>query len=206
MTECSPVRRFRAMDECRTLRSMGVAGLVEGIHIAPAEGRRMESIERVRAIAGVGLEGDRYAGGHGRWSGDDRPGRDLTLIEAEVVEDLAARHGISLAPGESRRNLTTRGIRLNDLVGHRFRVGEVECLGASLCEPCGYLEGWVGKPIIGPLVHRGGLRSVILTGGEIVVGDEIVDLGPADAPVEAETEPAEAVAAERHPVGAAAHP
>lgn len=180
-------------------------GRIEGIHIAPGEGRRMTGVERIRAIAGVGLEGDRYAGGHGRWSGDARPGREVTLIEAEVIEDLASTHGIALRPGESRRNLTTRGIRLNDLVGRRFRVGEVECEGASLCEPCGYLEGWVGQPIIAPLVHRGGLRALIRTGGEIKVGDEIVALEPADDETAAAAGAVDA--AEPSLVGAgAAHP
>lgn len=192
------------MDVCRTVSAMGegepAVGRVEGIHVAPGEGRRMTAVERIRAIAGVGLEGDRYAGGHGRWSGDARPGRDVTLIEAEVIEDLAASHGIVLRPGESRRNLTTRGIRLNDLVGRRFRVGEVECEGASLCEPCGYLEGWVGRPVIGPLVHRGGLRAHIRSGGEIALGDEIVALEPVEVAAPAEPpEPALVGAGAAHP-------
>jgi MOSC domain-containing protein YiiM len=150
---------------------------VEAIHVAPSVGAPMVATERVRAVAGVGLEGDRYARGAGHWSDDGRVDRDLTLIEAEVLEDLAATDGIVLAPGETRRNVTTRGIRLNDLVGRRFLVGDVECEGTRLCEPCQYLTDSVGKPILRPLVHRAGLRAKILTDGEIAVGSEILEIG-----------------------------
>ncbi|HEV8544933.1 MAG TPA: MOSC domain-containing protein, partial [Candidatus Limnocylindrales bacterium] len=84
--------------------------------------------------------------------------------------------GIVLAPGETRRNVTTRGIRLNDLVGRRFRVGDVECEGIRLCEPCQYLTDSIGKPILRPLVHRAGLRAKIRKGGEIAIGAEVAVL------------------------------
>jgi MOSC domain-containing protein YiiM len=146
---------------------------IEAIHISPAAGAPMLALERIRAIAGVGLEGDRYARGAGRWSDDAKVDRDLTLVEAEVVEDLAATAGIVLAPGETRRNLTTRGIRLNELVGRRFLVGDVECEGTRLCEPCQYLTDSIGKAILRPLLHRAGLRARILGDGEIQLGSEI---------------------------------
>lgn len=136
----------------------------------------MVARERVTARAGVGLDGDRYAAGSGHWSPDPRTDRELTLIEAEVLEDLATSDGIRLAPGETRRNVTTRGIRLNGLVGRRFRVGGVDCEGTRLCEPCQYLTDQLGKPILRPLVHRAGLRARILTDGEIAIGDEILAL------------------------------
>jgi MOSC domain-containing protein YiiM len=151
-------------------------GVVEAIHIAPASGEPMLARDRVSAIAGVGLDGDRYAKRSGHWSPDPKVDRDITLIEAEVVDDLAATDGIVLAPGETRRNVTTRGIRLNDLVGKRFRVGDVVCEGTRLCEPCQYLTDMVGKPILRPLVHRAGLRAHIVEGGEIAVGSEIAVL------------------------------
>jgi MOSC domain-containing protein YiiM len=100
----------------------------------------------------------------------------VTLIEAEGIEALAAGAGIHLALGESRRNVTTRGIRLNELVGRRFRIGPVECEGTRLCEPCQYLTDLVGKPILAPLVHRAGLRARIVGDGEIAIGDEVVAL------------------------------
>ena len=81
-----------------------------------------------------------------------------------------------LAPGETRRNVTTRGIRLNDLVGRRFRIGDVECEGTRPCEPCQYLTDLLGKPVLAPLVHRAGLRARILGSGEIARGDEVVVL------------------------------
>jgi MOSC domain-containing protein YiiM len=152
------------------------AGRIEAIHIATASGAPMTSLERVRATARLGLDGDRYAAKNGHWSPDPGAVRDITLIEAEVIEDLATTDGIVLAPGETRRNVTTRGIRLNDLVGRRFKVGEIECEGVRLCEPCQYLTDLVAKPILGPLVHRAGLRALILTDGEIAVGDAIVPL------------------------------
>jgi MOSC domain-containing protein YiiM len=156
-------------------RGIGI-GRVETIHVAPAAGEPMTSVERVRAIAGVGLEGDRYATRTGTWSPDTRVDRDITLIEAEVIEDLAATDGIALAPGGSRRNVTTRGIRLNDLVGRRFRVGAVVCKGTRLCEPCQYLTDLVGRPVLRPLAHRAGLRAAIVEGGEIAVGADVVAL------------------------------
>ena len=133
----------------------------------------MRRVKRVKAVAGVGLEGDRYALGLGRYSNRPGTGRALTLIEAEVIEWLMNEHLIELAPGEARRNLTTRGVRLNPLVGKRFWIGDVLCEGMRFCEPCAYLEGLTGKPVLKPLVERAGLRAEILQGGEIAVGDEV---------------------------------
>jgi MOSC domain-containing protein YiiM len=151
-------------------------GRIDTIHLAAIGGGPMRSVERVRAMAGVGLEGDRYAAGVGTYSPDPRSDRQLTLIEAEEIEALATRDGIVLEPGETRRNVTTRGIRLNELVGRRFRVGDIECEAVRLCEPCQGLTDRIGKPILKPLAHRAGLRAVILTDGEIAVGDEVVPL------------------------------
>jgi MOSC domain-containing protein YiiM len=148
---------------------MNETGSVEHIHIADATGCPVRTLDSVEAVAGVGLAGDRNHREEGDWS----PGRDLTLIEAEEVEALARNHGIQLAPGESRRNITTRGVRLNDLVGKEFWVGDVLVLGVELCEPCEYLQGLVGKPILKPLTHRAGIRADILTRGRISVGDPV---------------------------------
>jgi MOSC domain-containing protein YiiM len=149
-------------------------GVVESIHLAVAGSEPMRSVDRVGAIAGVGLDGDRYALGTGHYSGDPRVDRHVTLIEVEEIEALASRDGIVLAPGETRRNIATRGIRLNELVGRRFRIGGVACEGTRLCEPCQYLTDLLGKPVLAPLVHRAGLRARILTDGEITLGDEVV--------------------------------
>ena len=150
-----------------------MTGTVEAIHIAASKGRPVEPRERIRAIAGKGLDGDRYAAERGEWSGRGGRGRHLTLIEGEAIEAAFAEFGVRLEPGESRRNVTTRGIRLNELVGRRFYVGDVLCEATGLCEPCQYLQRSLGKPVLRPLVHRGGLRADILTDGEIHVGDPI---------------------------------
>jgi MOSC domain-containing protein YiiM len=151
-------------------------GRVETIHVAPSGGAPMVAVERVRAIAGVGLEGDRYATRNGHWSDDARVDRQITLVEAEEVESLAIRAGIVLAPGELRRNVMTRGLRLNDLVGRRFRIGDVVAEGTRLCEPCQYLTDSLGKPILEPLVHRAGLRANIVSSGTVTVGDAVTAL------------------------------
>jgi MOSC domain-containing protein YiiM len=148
------------------------SGVVEAIHIADAAGAPVRATETVEAIAGVGLDGDRYAAGLGHYD-DARVSRDLTLVESEAIEALTREHGIELAPGETRRNITTRGIALNDLLGRRFFVGEVLCQGTRLCEPCQYLADLTGKPLLRALVHRGGLRADILDGGEIRRGDTV---------------------------------
>jgi len=139
---------------------------VEHIHIADTRGGPVRALASVEALPGIGLSGDRTATQH------DADSCDLTLIEAEAVEGLAA-SGITLDPGESRRNLTTRGVRLNDLVGKEFWIGEVLALGVELCEPCTHLVALTGKPLIKPLAHRAGLRADLLASGRISVGDRI---------------------------------
>ena len=151
-------------------------GVVEAIHITREAGAPMEARSRVRAIAGIGLEGDRYARGTGHWSAIRRSGDELTLIEAEEIETLARVHGIALAPGASRRNMTTRGIRLDDLIGRRFRLGGAVCRAVRRCEPCSYLEGLLGQQVLYHLVHRAGIRVEILETGRVSVGDAIVPL------------------------------
>ncbi len=136
----------------------------------------MEAVERSLALAGRGLEGDRYTRLAAEGSSEVTSDRDLTLIEGEQIELLATDHGIFLDPGETRRNVTTRGIRLNSLVGRRFRIGPVECEAMALCEPCLELVAMLGKPVLKPLVHRAGVTARILTDGEIAVGDDIVPL------------------------------
>ena len=122
------------------------SGRVELIHVAGRGGEPMRPVDRIRVISGIGIEGDRYAIGLGRFSTDGGSGRALTLVEAEVLESLRASLGIDLQPGEVRRNVTTRGIALNALVGKRFRIGGVLCQATRLCEPCKYLEDLLAKP------------------------------------------------------------
>jgi ADP-ribose pyrophosphatase YjhB (NUDIX family) len=146
-------------------------GEIESIHLAAAAGGEMVSHSSAAARRGIGLLGDRYAEGGGYWR-DQRVSRHLTLIEGEVVDELR-RTGVELAPGELRRNLTTRRIRLNDLVGSTFWVGDVLCRATELCEPCRHLEELTGKRLLRQLVHRGGIRAQLMTDGTLRVGDSI---------------------------------
>jgi MOSC domain-containing protein YiiM len=139
---------------------------VVAIHLGPAEAGGLGPVDSARAVAGKGLDGDRHFRPDGA-----RPGQALTLVEDEVVAD------VGLAPGETRRQVTVRGVRLNDLIGKRFRVGDVECYGVELCEPCLHLQELTRAGIIDDLVHRGGINADILTDGTISVGDEIAQLG-----------------------------
>ena len=138
---------------------------VEAIHLGAPRTPELWAVESVRVVAGKGLEGDRHFHGEGA-----KPGQALTLVEAEVVAE------VGLAPGATRRQVTVRGVKLNELVGRRFRVGEVECYGVELCEPCAHLEAMTRPGIIRDLVHRAGINADILTDGTISVGDEISDL------------------------------
>jgi MOSC domain-containing protein YiiM len=133
---------------------------VESIAIGPSEA--LAQVDEVRAVAGQGLEGDRKFR-----PGGARPGGALTLIEAEVLAD------VGLTGAQSRRQVVVSGVRLNDLVGRRFRVGEVECLGVELCEPCLHLQSLTRPGIIDDLVHRGGLNADVLTTGTIAIGDAV---------------------------------
>lgn len=135
----------------------------------------MQAVAEAMLCAGSGIMGDRYGQGAGTFSDWPRD-HELTLIEAEAIEAVAEEHGLMLAPGESRRNLTTRGIRLNPLVGRRFRVGGVLCEGTRLCEPCAHLEVVTGKGGLARLFSgRGGLRALVLEDGPIRVGDAITE-------------------------------
>ena len=144
-------------------------GVVAGLFVASEAEAPLVPVESVLALAGRGLEGDRYAAGRGTFSGPGR-GYELTLVEAEALEEL------ELPWERARRNVVTRGTSLNPLAGRRFRLGEVECIGRRLAEPCAHLEKLSGPGLLRPLVHRAGLRADILTGGTIGVGDELVAL------------------------------
>jgi hypothetical protein len=141
-------------------------GTVAGILVAPAAEAPLERVDAAEALPGRGLAGDRYASGTGTFSAPGR-GYELTLVEAEVLAEIA------LSWEDARRNVVTSGIALNALVGERFRIGRVECVGRRLAEPCAHLERLARPGLLRPLVHRGGLRADIVSGGTISVGDEI---------------------------------
>ncbi|MBA2298387.1 MAG: MOSC domain-containing protein [Actinobacteria bacterium] len=149
-----------------------LSGSVEAVLVAPAACLPLTRLASARVLVGRGLEGDRYAERRGTFGGNGGNGHDLTLIEAEALEELA-RGGVELEWEEARRNLVTRGIDLNALVGRRFRIGEVECVGRRLAEPCAHLQRLNRPGVLRGLVHRGGLRADILGEGVISVGDAI---------------------------------
>jgi hypothetical protein len=143
-------------------------GVVEQVWVASSAGEPPTGIERVQAFAGRGLGGDRHTDGTGTFP-SGLPGSALTLIAAEVCESFEP----PLRADEHRRNLVTRGIDLNSLVGHEFMVGETRCRGRRLCEPCKVVEGYASRPVLRQLVHRGGLRADIVDDGVVGIGDPI---------------------------------
>jgi MOSC domain-containing protein YiiM len=156
-----------------------LTGVVEMLAVAPLVEAPMQLVDRARALAGRGLEGDRYANGAGTFSprGAHRPGYELTLIAAEVVEELTARNA-ALDFASTRRNVLTRGIDVNALVGRDFYIGDVRCRGLRLAEPCAHLERLQGPGLLRPLIHRGGLRVDILNDGDITTNSPISTEAP----------------------------
>ncbi|MFD1588684.1 MOSC domain-containing protein [Halorientalis brevis] len=151
------------------------SGVVTAIHLAPAQGAPPEAVDSVQAVAGRGLEGDRYYHDDGSFA--DREGCAITFIESETLAAVERDYDIALDPGAHRRNVTTRNIALNHLVDQRFRVGDAICLGTELCEPCTYLERHLQEEgIRDALVHRGGLRARIVETGNIQTESEIAPL------------------------------
>jgi MOSC domain-containing protein YiiM len=143
-------------------------GRLEQIWVAGAAGERPRACDVTRGLPDRGLEGDRHTIGAGTFP-SGLPGSALTLIEAEVCEAFDP----PLRPEEHRRNIVTRGIDLNSLVGSEFAIGDMRCRGMRLCEPCTVVDGYASRPVLRALVHRGGLRADILAEAEIRVGDEV---------------------------------
>jgi hypothetical protein len=143
-------------------------GLVEALVVAPAAEAPVILVDEAVAIAGRGLQGDRYAAGAGTFA-SGRRGSALTLVDAAVLDTL----GRDI---DHRRNVVVRGTDLNALVGHEFMLGEVRCRGRRLCEPCAHLDRLNGGGVLRPLVHRGGLRADIVCDGTVRVGDRLTPI------------------------------
>ena len=150
-------------------------GTVELIVLASEAEGPMRSVSTAEAVEGRGLLGDRYERKAGTFSKPGGRGYDLTLVEAEALEELSAK-GVELAPIEARRNIVVRDIALDDLIGRRFRIGEVECYGQRRCEPCSHLQRLTQPGVLRGLVHRGGLRADVLSSGRIRSGDSVAAL------------------------------
>jgi MOSC domain-containing protein YiiM len=151
-------------------------GTVISINIAPAAEAPMQSVEEARAIPGQGLEGDRYFFKQGTFY-KPQPDRELTLIEAEAIEAMKCELDVDYGLSDSRRNIVTRDVPLNHLVGKEFWIGEVKARGLRLCEPCSHLQKLSHQKVLPGLVHRGGLRAQILTEGTIQLGDVVKEDG-----------------------------
>lgn len=147
---------------------------IEHLFIRPPGGGPQQTLTSASVVAGAGIEGDRYFGAQ------DEPGQNLTLVEAEAIEDFLQAHGRPPDMAITGRNLVTRGVRLNGLVGRTFTLGGVRCRGVELCEPClGMGEALQGPDLTPPQVvrwwaHRGGLRADVIEGGTLAVGAVLV--------------------------------
>ncbi|HEY7834871.1 MAG TPA: MOSC domain-containing protein [Ktedonobacterales bacterium] len=170
-----PFQPFRQPTLQTDLQPARHSGVVAGIYLAGIKTEPMRAVQTARAIQGQGLQGDRYAAKAGTFTprSDRLRGYDLTLIEGEVLDAVTLADGSRIASEESRRNLVTRGIDLNALVGREFRIGALRVFGQRLCEPCVHLQRLTRPGIVSALVHRGGLRADVLSDGEIHVGDPI---------------------------------
>lgn len=152
-------------------------GFLADILIAESPTAPMVACESARAVAGRGLEGDRYFAGAGTFSPQpQKPDFEVTLIESEKVEAFAAESGLPFSAADARRNLVTSGVDLNALVGREFAIGDVRFRGIRLCEPCSYLAKVTYPETLRGLVHKGGLRAQILCDGMIRVGDGLTAL------------------------------
>ena len=155
-----------------------IDGELISIHVAAKGGEPMRPVEEIGAVAGSGLEGDRYSLQTGTYSNKTGPGRQVTLMEAEVFETLKRDYDMDLSFNESRRNLITRGVPLTHLVGKTFQVGDVQFRGVKINEPCAYFEKLVAQPgIEEALLHRSGLNAEVLSDGVLHIGDTVAEVG-----------------------------
>lgn len=157
-------------------------GSIVSIHIAKDRGGELQPLDSAELLSGCGIKGDRHFAADGSHADSA-----VTLIESEQVELFNEYTGLSIAPHDTRRQIVTRGVALNDLVGVRFRVGDVELEGVELCEPCTYMAGRLKEmfsvtslsppEIVRGLDHRAGIRARILNDGTIRVGDVVSSAG-----------------------------
>lgn len=150
-------------------------GKLLAIAIALQRKAAMQHVEAIEVVNGAGLAGDRYGEGIGaaQFQGRRKPENEVTLIAREAIDAANGEHNMAIEHLDTRRNLLTEGVPLNDLVGKTFRVGSVQLKGLELCEPCGYLEKQTYPGIKAALKRRGGLRCCVIEGGAIAAGDAI---------------------------------
>ncbi len=149
------------------------SGKVLGIYVTPQKGAALSAVQSAEVVAGRGIVGDRNYDATPPKDRPDEGGRQVTLIESEAHEHIEREHGIRLPLNESRRNIVTSGVALNDLVGREFHVGAVRLRGIRLCHPCGYLEKMTQPGVRKALEMRGGLRCDVIEGGTVRIGDAV---------------------------------
>lgn len=159
-------------------------GVLEHVHTTPGASQPMAERAEAELVPGLGIPDDRYALRTGTYSARHHIDRQVTLIEAETLDALARDRGLALAPVEHRRNLTTRGVPLNHLVGRYFTVGRAVLYGGRLNVPCRYLEDLLGRPVFRPLINRSGLNARVVVGGTVRPGDPIEPLDAAAVPAD----------------------
>ena len=142
-------------------------GEVVSIHIVRQRNGALESAERATVQTNYGLQGD--------WRSRRNRSGQLTLIEAEVLTEVGHLLGAPIPAGASRRQVVVRGIKLNDLIGQRIRIGEVQVFVETPCDPCSRMEETIGAGARNALEGRGGVRCFVLAGGELHIGDAIVE-------------------------------
>ena len=150
-----------------------MTGRVLELWTAPVAAAPMVRSASVLALAGVGLAGDRYALGGGTWASYPQQEKQVTLIDADEVAQVAHETGVPLTPGMTRRNLVTRDIALPSLVGRYFAVGEVLLFGTKRCPPCTHLERLTGWKLVKALAARGGVNAAVFAGGTVAEGDTV---------------------------------
>lgn len=155
--------------------SLTWTGCVAHLHITPRAFLPMRAMEEIELVPGIGILGDRYAldAETGFHSHKKEPGRDVTLLEEEALEDIRRDYGVVLLPEEHRRNVTTRGVPLNHLVGKRFWLGAALLECTRLSKPCAHIEEVTGKKVFDPMVHRSGINCRVIEGGKVRLGDII---------------------------------
>jgi MOSC domain-containing protein YiiM len=155
----------------------GPLGTLEAIFVTESGGVPMRRVDTVEAVAGFGLQGDRYSTHHGHWSPDDEC--QVTLVAGEVLDEIATVYDVAVHDGQHRRNLVTRGVDLGRVTGRSFRIGAVELTYDRPRPPCAYIASITEPAMTRALgARRGGFCARVLSGGTLHVGDPIVLRSP----------------------------
>ena len=158
-----------------------MTGRVLELYLTSRAAAPMVSVTRADALPGLGLAGDRYALGGGTWADWPAAEKQLTLIDAAAVAEVATELGAPFAPADTRRNVVTAGIDLPALVGRFFCVGDVLLFGMKRCPPCQHLATLTGLPLVKPMALRGGINASVFTAGPIAVGAPMREVSDAEA-------------------------